>query len=149
MGRTRRRVKKLADRNALRPGEKEIADRGREIAEQLAITVGRTAGLYAELVPDGRELTPREAAAAREQLEAVAICLRDIHHDRDIIDRFAEEGRRIGRDADMRPTISVLRMMQRSLALALSEDPARRAHVMPIDELRKFVVPVHRFWRDI
>ncbi len=89
------------------------------------------------------------SAAAREQLEAVTVCLRSIHPDRDIIDFFAEEGRRVGQDSDMRPTISVLRMMQRSLALALSDDQANRAHAMPIEELREFVIPVLRFWRNL
>lgn len=149
MGCARRLVRKMARGNALKLGDREIAERGREIAEQLARTVGSTAGFYSELAPDGRELAPGEAEAAREQLEVATVCLRSIHSDRDIIDFFAEEGRRVGRDSDMRPTISVLRMMQRSLALALSDDPAHRAYVMPIEELREFVIPVHRFWRNV
>ena len=132
----------------LKPGEEEVAERGLEIAEKLARTVGKAAGFYAELAPDGRELAPREAAAVREQLTAVTICLRRIHPDRDIVEFFAEEGRRLGRDSDLRPTISVLRMMQRSFGLALSDDPVRRGQAMRVEELRKFMIPVHRFWRD-
>ncbi len=102
-------------------------------------------------VDDPERIAPgsRAAAAAREQLEAAAVCLRSIRSDRDIIDFIAEEGRRIGRDSDLRPTISVSRMMQRLLVLVLSEDATHRAPAMPIEELRRFVIPVHLFWRDL
>ncbi len=112
-------------------------------------TVGTAAQFYNELAPDGRELTPAEVAAAREQLIAVTLCLRSIHPDWDLIDFGAEEGQRRGRDADWRPAISVLRMIQRGLALALSENPARRHQAMPIEELRPFLAGVYQFLRDL
>lgn len=131
-----------------RQGDKEINARAVEIAELLGPTTGRAASFYAELAPDGRELTPDEAAAARAQLLAVSTCLRSIHPDWDIIE-FVAEQRRGRRDTDLRPTISFARMMQRGFALALSDDPERRGQAMPVEELRRFAIPVLRFWRHI
>jgi len=142
-------LKRWIEARSLETGPRGIAIRAREVGDQIARALGKAAGFYADLEPDGRELTPNEAAAVREHLEAVTICLRSIQPDRDIIDFTAAEGRRLGRDSDLRPTISVLRMMQRGLGLALSEDPARRASAMPVEELREFVIPVQRFWSEL
>lgn len=46
----------------------------------------------------------------------------------------------------MRPTISVLRMMQRSLVLTLSDDPDRRARAISPAVLVSFIRPVYEFW---
>lgn len=146
MGILRRLARKLT--GGPRQGDKEIAARAVEIAELLGLTASRAASFYAELAPDGRELAPDEAEAVRTQLLAVTTCLRSIHPDWDIIE-FVAEQRRGRRDADLRPTISVARMMQRGLALALSDDPERRRQAMPIEELRRFLIPVLRFWRQI
>jgi hypothetical protein len=129
-------------------GEEEIALRGRDIAGELGVVATGVLKFYFELVPDGHELADDQRTVVREQLEVGTVCLRRIQPDLDVISFLADEGRRVGQDLDMRPTIAVLRVMLRSLALMLSEDPSRRALAIPLDELREFVIPVVRFWQD-
>jgi hypothetical protein len=123
-----------------------LKTRGSEIVQLLLPTVGAAARVYSELSPDGRELSESEAAAAQAQLLAITTCLRSIQPDADVIEAFALTGRRRSRDADLRPTISVMKMMQRGYGLALSNDPDRRAQAITIRELGPFLVPVRDFW---
>lgn len=132
----------------LKPGETEIAVRGREIAEALLSAVGEAAAFYAELAPDGRELSGKTATRVRAHQTALAVCLRDIQSDHDVIAFLAEHGERVHHNLDMRPTISLARMMQRSFGLASSKHPARRVQAMPAKEMAKFAAPIYRFWRD-
>jgi hypothetical protein len=62
----------------------------------------------------------------REQLEAAAVCTRTIDLEYDTITRDDHE--------HGRPLYALFRSLQRSLVLALSDDPARRARAMPLGE---------------
>jgi hypothetical protein len=126
-----------------------VKTRGRLVKVVLAKAGGHAAAVYTKLAPDGRELTTAEASTAREELVSVTVGLRSIHPDRDLIRAIAAVGPRQHRDTDFRPTISLLRMMQRGFALALSDNPDRRTQAMPRDELGRFAVPVHRFWQEL
>jgi hypothetical protein len=130
-------------------GMREQRLRADEVGNRLARTVTEAAQGYNELAPDGRELSAADASRARELLVAVARSLREIHEDDELIRTVAEDGQRRGRDTDLRPTISLIRMIQRGLVLALSEDPTRRKQAMPLNEMAEFAVPVTTFWRNL
>jgi hypothetical protein len=128
---------------------REQRTRSNEVGNLLGRTIAEAAGFYNELAPDGRQLSATDAARARQILVSVASSLRAIHDDDELIRIAAEDGKRRGRDTDLRPTVSLTRMIQRGLVLALSEDPARRKQAMPLTEMAKFAVPVARFWRNV
>jgi hypothetical protein len=113
------------------------------------MTAGAAADVYNDLAPNGRKLSSSEATKARDQLVALSICLRDIHDDDDIISLLVADGQRIGMDADLRPTISFMRMMQRGFGLALSDVPGRRKQAMPLEELGRYAAAVVQFWRGL
>ncbi len=136
-------------KRSLSAGEAEIQRRAWEIAELLAITLGKTASVYADISPGKRVLTNKERASARAQLEAVSAALRSIRKDDDVIRFAAENGTQDGRAFDMRPTIAVLRAMRRGLILGLSADPTNRANAMPLTELRRLLVPLQAFWEAL
>jgi hypothetical protein len=123
--------------------------RATQIGERVGSVLAGAATTYNELAPDGRRLSETEANRAREQIIALALCFREIHDDGEFIAAIAERDRLRGKDADLRPTISLMRMIQRGLLLALSDDPSRRRHAMPLDEMAKFAIPVANFWRDL
>lgn len=126
-----------------------MGPRARQIADQLAKAFGEAGAVYNDLAPDGRVLSSSEARNAQDQQLAMTICLRDIHDDDDIIAALVADGQRRGRDADLRPTIALMRIIQRSFGLALSDDEDRRRQAMPLEEMAKFAAPVARFWREL
>ncbi|MDQ6779444.1 MAG: hypothetical protein M3071_25165, partial [Actinomycetota bacterium] len=99
-----------------------------DVAQLVRAGGGAQRDLYIELDPDGRELTERERASALEQLELGAVCDRTF----DLAsDRFSAA------DWDLFGVILAdLRSRQRSLVLALSADPDRRALAMSAGEVR-------------
>lgn len=123
--------------------------RAQEIIDLLGTTFIKASDLYVDLDPDGRQLTRNEMTKVREQMTAITLCLREIHSDHELIDYLAADGRRTGRDTDLRPTISLLRKAQRSFGLALSDDPQRRAETMPGKEFFRSFEPISRFWIDL
>jgi hypothetical protein len=124
---------------AMAPGEREIALRAVELRRTIVITMSDTAGAYGRLKPDGRELDQRERAVARERLEEGARCLRRMDRNEDIVDYLVEVGQETGQNMDLRPFINVLRTMQRSLVLALSDQPTRRQRAASVAELAPVV----------
>lgn len=136
-------------RKFVKPDLSEAGRRVKEITEQLGRAAGEAAAVYNEIGPNGRKLSHRDEVKAREQLFAITNCLRDIHNDEDVIVLLAADGRRTGRNTDLRPTIALMRMMQRGLGLALSGDPLRRQKAMPVTEIARFAGPVARFWREL
>lgn len=89
---------------------------------------------YKQLAPDGRELSDEERIAARQQIEAAAAA-----------DRELDLARGIFPQSDWEPTrlmLAEIRSLRRSLVLALSPDPGRRALVVTIPEagVRTFVM---------
>ena len=95
------------------------------------------AGFFTEtLLPDGSSAwTPKRAAAARERLEAAAVCSRVI--DRDRFQWKADDW------AATKLALAEVRSMETSLLLSLSEDPARRAEAASVDERRmRLLMPV-------
>jgi hypothetical protein len=107
-----------------------------EVVEMLALALGETFRLYAEIDPDGRRLSTGERRIVRERLEANAVSLRWANGKGHLLSRLADESGR-----DFRPMIEVLRMMQRSLALALSTDQLRRMRAISFRDLAGFVKP--------
>jgi hypothetical protein len=89
---------------------------------------------YKELAPDGRALTEQESTASREHLEEAAVADRHLDASREVFSR---------RDWDVTQLmLAELRSLRRGLALALSDDPARRALAPTVDELgvRTFIM---------
>jgi hypothetical protein len=113
----------------LGPNEKRMID-------QFVRASTSAAAFYNELAPDGRRLSKGEAEKAREQLVTLTICLRQTR-----LNRFREH--------ELRGTISLARMIQRGLGLALSEEAHQRRRAMPLEEMAGFAAPVHRFFRDL
>jgi hypothetical protein len=144
LGRGRAARHGVLSRRPTRPGQ-----RPKKVGDVLAVTTGDTFTFYLRLVPDGRELGPVETQRAQERLGAGAECLRVVDEKRELILRLAEEGQNSGADTDLRPTISMLRSMQRSLVLAISEDPSRRKMAMPTDELKARAEAIYETWRGL
>jgi hypothetical protein len=128
-------------RSAPKQGELEGAERARDVALQIGRTFSRAFLTYTEIAPDGRSLTSEDAAAARQQLLAITLCLCEIRTDQDLIDWLAGYSLRARKDKDVRSTIAVMRMMQRSYGLALSNDADRRKSAISSKELGQFVIP--------
>jgi hypothetical protein len=128
--------------SGLSPEDLDRAKRIDALADLVIVTMAETFKLYRELDPDGRELTDAEAAAVRERLEAGARCGRALDSERELIGLAAGE-------IDLRPALGVVRLMQHSLTLALSDDPGRRARAIPLDELKERIRPVHAQWVEI
>jgi len=129
--------------DALLPGEREISLQLAEVSSSVLRTMSDTFQFYLELEPDGRLLSLQEQTAARERLEIGALCLRDVDENRDLVRYSASQ-----EHSDFRPSISFLRVMQRSLMLALSTDPTRRGRAISLRELRALARPVHEFWAN-
>jgi hypothetical protein len=125
--------------DAMVPSEREIALRAKRLRRLVIFTMSETAGYYGRLKPDGRELDDDERTATRARLETGAMCLRSVARDWDIIEFLVRAGEQTRQDLDLRPAVGVLRMMQRSLILALSEDDERRERVAPTSELAPLV----------
>jgi hypothetical protein len=107
------------------------SDKGvvRGLSAHLDAELAATAGLYNELVPDGRRLTDQERAAALERIRALAAFSRRIDLG---AGRFAQT------DWDLVVlSLSELRTVARNLVLAVSEDPARRRLAMSLNETRE------------
>jgi hypothetical protein len=130
-----------AQGNELQKGEREIAERVKEIANRLIVATGETYSLYVRLDPRGRQLTPEDQLVAQNRLEQGSASLRDVDIDRHLVRYLADRER-----FDLRPTIAVLRVMQRSLILALSNHAQRRANAISLAELHARMRPVHGSW---
>jgi hypothetical protein len=78
-----------------------------------------THAFHFELAPDGRPLKNAQHATARKAIENGAVCLLALEVDHDL---FTET-----EDDLLQPGISAWRLVQRSLIMAMSTDPARRA----------------------
>jgi hypothetical protein len=115
----------------LAAGRRKRRDRMREPMELLSNAMLETALFYKQLDPDGRELRGEDRAKARELLEAGAACDRRIDRDRY---QFSQSSWDL-----VSLNLAQFRAMRRSLVLALSDDPARRAKAMPAGELQSRV----------
>jgi hypothetical protein len=87
-------------------------------------------GFYKELAPDGRRLTGENRQDATAHLLASAAALRIVDIEQPNLD--AEHYR-----DHLAPWIWVSRSVCRSMVLALADDPALRAHAMPVQELQQ------------
>jgi hypothetical protein len=121
-------------------------ERAVELRDLLMWTWSETAIFYRGLRADGRELSEDEADASRERLRVGAACLRRIDLEREAIDSLAAKGRK---DMDFGLTITLLRMMQRSLVLAISDEPARRAQTISMWRLDGTLLPVRAHWLQL
>jgi hypothetical protein len=109
------------------PRRRRIA-RARELVASIDETMTETAVFYRALAPDGRKLSQRERAQALDRIRAGAVCARTIDTEHDVIPEDDHEF--------FRPGYALLRSMQRSLALAVSDDPVRRKKAMPLSEMQ-------------
>ena len=141
-------VRRIAKRHGLTVPSDQIVDLGAEITEQVGLTAIRVCEFYTGLAPDGRQLSDDETSATHEWLELVTVCLRKVQANYDVVLFLADLGEEAGLQRDLRPTISLLRMVQRSLTLTLSDDSSRRVAAMPLAEFRNYFLPVGRFWTD-
>jgi hypothetical protein len=121
----------------------------KKVGDLLGVTTGDTLTFYLRLAPNGRKLGPDEKQAAEARLGVGAECLRVVDENRELIVRLAVEGKPLGTDTDLRPTIALLRAMQRSLTLALSDQANRRKMAMRTDELRARTEPIYETWRGL
>lgn len=109
------------------PGRRRRTARANELLAELERRLLETRDFYYEsLAPDGRALTAEERAATERHLQALAVCCREIDLDRYIWPT--------GEWDAMQPLLAELRSMQYSLALAVSNDPRRRAKAASSDE---------------
>jgi hypothetical protein len=111
--------------------------------------MGNTFLFYVRLAPGGRELDDGERRRADELLGAGAASLRVVDEQRELITRLALEGQRSGTDTDLRPTASLLRSLQRSLVLALSDDSDLRKLAMTVDEVKARAEPIYDTWNGL
>jgi hypothetical protein len=134
------RRKKVADPipfDELQPGEQEIVLHFDALVDRLVHAVADSAEFYVGLAPDGRELDAGEAADAQRWLGELARIGRTLDRERDLVAEVADGG------FDMRPTIALIQSIKRSLVLALSESPERRARAIPVPELQARAQPVY------
>lgn len=98
----------------------------------LAQQVADTIVFYEGIGPDGRELNAEERDAAVGRLVAGVMRMRDLA-------RVAPETKLptpAGQPStDLRTIMAIVRRMNRSLVLALSDNPSRRSHAMSVEEL--------------
>jgi hypothetical protein len=100
-----------------------------QIAEQLNADAAAAVKLYSELRPDGRRQTGAERQAALERVRAVAAISRAIDRERASFSRDDWEATSM--------LLNDARSVARSLVLATSDDPDRRALAMPLNEVRQ------------
>jgi hypothetical protein len=100
----------------------ELADRFMAARKRLLETLVATGKAFLQIGPEGRELSESERVELRTRLIADARCLRELDHERSLISEMAPQERRL----DIRPAISLVRRLDRSMILALSEDPDLR-----------------------
>jgi len=125
-----------------------VAERVTEMAEMLLVTFGQTAVSYVRLAPDGRELTEDDRSDALERLETGGRCLRRLQANWNVVQFLAEQENERGQLLDLRPTIMVQRVMNRSLVLSLSRDQALRMRAISAPDLGDLVIPIRAFWKD-
>jgi hypothetical protein len=123
--------------------------RATELRDMLVSAWSETIGLYARLAPNGRKPTAGERAEILERLECDAVCPRTLDRDRDAIQFLVMDGQQTRRDYEVRPTIVVLRIVQRNLVLALSDDPNRRNRAIRIERLAALARPINDFWLSL
>lgn len=136
MGFVRRRLNLRAGKvdNVMRRGDQKFAQDASEVMQELTECFVHTFELYRELAPDGPELRQKERRAVRNRLEANAVRLREVQAKAELVEYLA-----LKRSMDFRPVVEVVRMMQRSLILALSDDPLRRRRAISRQDLQAFV----------
>jgi hypothetical protein len=122
--------------------EMEAARRADALGDLALDTLSKTFKLYLRIAPDGRELDPAEAEEARLQVEACARTGRALDADRELVALLAGE-------FDLGPSLAMIRVMQHSLLLALSDDPARRALAMPVPQVQERMAPVYSHWQQM
>jgi hypothetical protein len=128
----------------INPTDQATIERAKELTERLVMTTIETVRFYQQLAPVGRELAGDARKTVHERLDRNGLCLRDAHTDRDLLAYLAvKEG------IDFRSTVEVLRLVQRSLVLALSDDPGRRARAISEDKLVSFFRPVYEFTAEL
>lgn len=116
-----------------------------ELLNLLVRTWIRTLSFYRRLSPEGAELDEEQRADARERLNAGAACLRQLAGNRATFnDLVAAKGSRNG--VDLSRIVVVLRIMQRSLVLALSAYPTRRERAIENDQLAPEVLRLRDLW---
>jgi hypothetical protein len=126
------------------PSSQEVLPHAKEVRGELIQMWSQLLIFYLELAPDRRELSEDEHEAVRESLRLGAVCLRRVARRRGILDLLAARGlvgMSVGR------TIAVMRFAQRSLVLALSDDPAVRKRAITPSELAALNVPVRDYWQ--
>jgi len=103
-------------------------------------TADDTFRFYVELGPDGRRLGEPEATATKERLAQGASCGRVLDVERRCRTVRADEAELV------LATLGVLRAMQRSMVLALSDDGYERARAMAVSQLKTRMQPVQARW---
>jgi hypothetical protein len=88
------------------------------------------AAFYRQLDPDGRPASEDERAEGHRHIEEAAAALRGIDIKRDLYDQGIY-------GTHILPFVSMIRATMRSLVLALSEEPERRARAAPLLEIQQ------------
>lgn len=112
-----------------------LSDRYLELRTELLNTLADTTREFVHVAPDGRELNAADRDLLEERLRSGARCLSVLTRERALVEMVAERSPRI----DLRPVIHVLRRLQRSIVLANSDDPERRAQVGAIENHKAVV----------
>ena len=122
------------------------ATRGRELINELGHSWISGAGLYMRLAPHGAELTHSDHAAVRQQLISSASTLRALGAEQSALETFLDQqSPRI----DVRRTLTLLRVINRNLVLAISDDPRRRSNAIPASDLASLARPVYDYWMSL
>jgi hypothetical protein len=103
-------------------------ERVRSLIDLVGSTYTATAVFYKALAPDGRRLDEPERAEALEHVEEVAACDRVVDLEREAFSQKDWEATHL--------MLAEMRSLRRSLILALSEDPDRRALAVTLPEAR-------------
>jgi hypothetical protein len=125
------------------PDTRGLLPSAKALRDDLVLISSQSFRFYCDLGAHGRELSDEERQAACERLRLDAICLRRVARERWKLDLLAARGVSA---MTVEPTIFVVRAIQRSLVLALSDDPERRQRAVPSEELGGWYRPVFGFW---
>lgn len=126
--------------------QRTMFQRGAELLNDLGRTWISAADFYRQLDPSGRELTQRELVAARDRLEEGAACLRRVQREHAALECFVT---RQSTPIELRSTITVLRVLQRSMVLATSDEPSRREKAISVRDVTALIRPIYEYWMQL
>ena len=124
-----------------------LSDQEQQLSEQVGRILGlliattlRAVDLYLDVGGSDRPLEPAEKEKVTAELNAIATAFR-------VADAYDELVERLRGDLDPKPALAVLRVVQDSLILSLSDDPSDRARGVSEEELlaRLDTGPIRRF----